>query len=270
VARPKIPTINWRSEFSRLNNYFQNDGGVIHIKTTQDSPSSAFVKALRSRMEHEKWEIPWQTIQIEGNNAATHYLSDIINQIERSIGIITPSTAKNHNINIAADIEAGGDVEISNITVNYGQNGGNLHARADQIAKTILSISEEKRTCIIFFDSDNADPKELTAFRTLVWDDKLEHLLSKGLLLIIFSEQNSDIYHWAPEPDVILELPDRYSVDSARNAIEDITVFAITQKLFASSEEAQTFATTLVASHPNPKELHANFAGVLSRIGDFQ
>lgn len=270
MARPKIPSINWRTEFSRLNNYFQNEGGVIHIKTTQNSPSSAFVKALRSRMEHEKWEISWQTIQIEGNNAATHYLSDMIDQIERSIGIVAPTLEKNHNINIATGIESGGDVEISNITVNYGQNGGNLHGRADQIAKTILNVSKEKRTCLIFFDSDNADPKELGAFRTIVWDDKLEHLLSSGLLLIIFSEQNSDTYHWIPEPDVILELPERYSPDSARNAIEDIVEFAISQKLFASSEEAQTFATTLVASHPNPKELHANFAGVLSRIGELQ
>ena len=270
MARPKIPTINWRSEFSRLNNYFQNDGGVIHIKTTPNSPSSAFVKALRSRMEHEKWEIPWQTIQIEGNNAATHYLSDMIDQIERSIGFIGPSSTNDHNINIATDIESGGNVQVSNINVNYSQNGGNLHGRADQITKTILNLSEEKRTCIIFFDSDNADQKELTAFRTIVWDDKLEHSLSKGLLLIIFSDQNSDTYHWAPEPDAVLELPERYSADSARDAIEDIAVFAISQKLFTSREEAHTFATTLVASHPNPKELHANFAGVLSRIGELQ
>lgn len=269
MARPKIPTINWRGEFSRLNNFLQNDGGVIHIKTTQNSPSSAFVKALRSSMEHEEWKIPWQTIQIEGNNAATHYLSDMIDQIERSIGI-THSIAKDHNINIATDIESGGDVEVSNITVNYGQNGGNLHGRAEQITKTILNISEKKRTCIIFFDSDNADQKELSAFRTIVWNDKLEHLLSKGLLLIIFYGQNSNTYHWVPEPDLILELPERYSDDSARNAIEDIAEFAISQKLFSSSEEAQTFATTLIASHPNPKELHANFAGVLSRIGELQ
>jgi hypothetical protein len=221
-------------------------------------------------MEHKEWEISWQTIQIDGNNAATHYLSDMMDQIERTLGIVPPSLANGHTIKIASDIQSGGDVEISNVNVNYAPNGSHLHARADQIAKSIASVSKEKRTCLIFFDSDSADPRELSAFRTILWDGRLEHLLSCGLLLIVFIPQDNTTPHWLPEPDVIIELPERYDDASARNAVEDITEFAISQKLFSSVEEAKVFASTLVASHRKPKELHANFAGVMSRIGDLQ
>jgi hypothetical protein len=84
MTRPKIPTINWRKELKILDRYIKSEGGVLHIKTTPDSPSSAFSKSIRNIMENNTWDRRWVTVQVDGDNAATHYLPDMILQLEVS------------------------------------------------------------------------------------------------------------------------------------------------------------------------------------------
>lgn len=266
MARPQIPTFNWRYELSRLERFLRKDGGVIHIRTKIDSPSSAFVKALRSKMEHETWSIPWQTIQFEGNNASTHYFGDMLDQIERSLAISPCSSLETSTVTIGRDIDADGDVHIGNITVNNGGNGSRFHIRAELITEHMSTIHKEKRIGLIFFDSDNADHRELAAFRTMLWDGRLEQLVDNGLLLIVFMDNATNERHWLPDPDEIIELPDQYDEKSAKNAIEDLAAFALTEQFCRSEEEAKGFAKTLIASH-KPKDLYANLAAVLSKIG---
>jgi hypothetical protein len=267
MTRPNVPTINWKNELARLARFLHHDGGVIHIRTTGESPSSAFAKALRSRMEHGEWQRPWHTIQIDGNNSATRYFSDMTYQLERTLGLPAhPIRDANPTVMVGTAIDAGGNVDIRDIHINNFPNGAHLQSRAQRIVAAVSESSAVKRLAILFFDSDNADQRELAAFRSLLWDDGLENLVGQGLLLIGFSDEQTDVSHWLPPPDETIDLPSRYDSESARNAIEDLAAFAREHELYASYEEAKAFATAMVANNLKPKELYANFAGVLSRI----
>jgi hypothetical protein len=121
---------------------------------------------------------------------------------------------------------------------------------------------------LIFFDSDNSDQRELSAFRSVLWDSGLDKLVSHGLLLIVFVGESSTP-NWLPDPDEIIELPSRYDDQSMLHAIEDLTAYAMSKQLYTTEAEAIAFAKTLLASNPRPKELHANFAAVLSRMEEW-
>lgn len=267
MARPKIPTINWRSELAQLDRFLKKDGGVVHIRISSDSPSVVFAKALRSRMTYEPSGMPWQTIQIDGDNAATHYLVDIIDQFERTLGIDSGSTINtNTTVTIASNIEAGGDVEIGDINVHISNSGGMLHDRAEKINATLSKLLKDQRMAIFIFEGDEDNSRELSAFRSVLWDKRLENWVPNGLLLIAFIGHKGGVPNWLPDADEVIDLPTLYSDESARNAIEDLKNFFISRELLATEGEAIAVARTMVASNPKPKELHANFAATLSNM----
>ena len=213
-------------------------------------------------MEHKEWDIPWKTIQFEGGNSATHYFADMLIQIEVSLGVApAPITDTNNTVSIGNNVQSGGTVQFHNINVNNAPNGANLHAKSEVVVSHISNISKEKRVCLLFFDSDNADHCELSAFRSVLWDARLENLVANGLLLIAFVGQDSGTPNWLPDPDEIIELPASYDDHSAMNAIDDIAKYAMWKQWCATEEAAITFAKGLIASN-SPKELHAKFAAV--------
>jgi hypothetical protein len=267
MARPKIPTINWRSELAQLDKFLSKQGGVVHIRTTSESPSSAFAKALRSRMEYGAWGRQWLTVQIDGNNAATRYLIDMIHQFERTLEIdSSPTTNTNVAVEIGCDIVAGGNIDISDVHVHIPRNGAQLHDRAERINSSVLGSSTDQRLGIIVFDSDKADPKELSAFRAVLWDNGFERIVSNGLLLIVFIDNESGMPHWLPEADLVIDLPTSYSDESALHAIEDMKNYFISQQLASTENEAHALAVGMLSSQPKPKVLHANFAATLSNM----
>ena len=271
MARPKIPTINWRSELAQLDRFLSKEGGVVHIRTASESPSSAFAKALRSRMEYGAWDKPWQTIQIDGNNSETHYLVDIIHQFERTLDIDSgTSTNTNTTVTIGSNIVAGGDVDISDVHVHIPHNSEHLHDRAERINSFITKSSEAQRLGIFILDADKEESRELSAFRSVLWDKRLENRIPNGLLLIAFIGHNGSLPDWLPEADEVIDLPALYCNQSARNAIEDLKNFFISHQLFPTENEANAFAMAMVSGNPKPKELHANFAATLSNMGKWR
>lgn len=267
MARPRIPTINWRSELAQLDRFLSKEGGVVHIRTTSGSPSSAFAKALRSLMEYGSWEKSWQTIQIDGNNAATHYFIDMVNQFERTLGIDSdPTTSANTTVTIGSNIVAGGDVDISDVHVHIPHNGANLHDRSERICSTISKLSETQRLGVFVLGADEEASRELSAFRSMLWDKRLENRVSDGLLLIAFIDQNGDVPDWLPDADEVIDLPDFYSEKSGRHAIEDLKNYFILQKLFPTDAEAGASALSMVSQNPSPKDLLAELSASLSRM----
>ncbi|KUM54306.1 hypothetical protein [Rheinheimera sp. EpRS3] len=268
MARPKIPTINWRKELKILNRYIKSEGGVLHIKTTPDSPSSAFSKSIRNVMENNTWDRRWVTVQFDGDNAATHYLSDMISQLEVSLELDEFQTVlPAHEINIGNNNIAGGNIEISNINVSIvGANS--FQERIKRIIQHIENKADEQRVALFLFNtgSNNTDQKELKRFKNQLWDNRLEKLVEKGVLLIAFSHSESDTLDWLPEPDDVLNLPSSYCSESKANAREDIARFLLEQAYATNEGEAEGIAKGIVASNPLPKNLHANFAGILAEV----
>ncbi|MDC7703837.1 hypothetical protein [Vogesella indigofera] len=220
-------------------------------------------------MEHQSWATPWQTIQIDSNNAATHYLCDIIHQFEITLGIAhCNSNYTRPEVTIASNIVAGGNVEISNIHVGIERNDNfaDLHTRAEIIDSYIEKSSKDKRLGIFILDTDNENSNQLSAFRSVLWNNRLEKRVPSGLLLIAFIKHHRDLPEWLPDADEVIDLPAIYSNESARNAIEDLSEFFILHQLLPTESEANAAARAMVASNSKPKELYANFAATLSNM----
>ena len=274
MSRPKVPSIDWWRPFEQLQPYLAHKGGVVHIQTKEESPISAFTKVLRSKMEYDAWDRKWVTVQIDGDNSATHYLRDMIYQIELNLGLQIP-TDQIHpiSINLAKDIQAGGEVQIERNVINYlgGEHSGvreSLHSRVNQIIQRLDESFGQQRLGIIFYESHHADINELAAFRTVLWNSALEGLTEKGLLLIDISIEGWVHDSWPPEPDLVVDLPDRYDKETRKEAVDDLTAILLQEGKLATEEAARTFAATMVAHNERPRDLYANLSAVIAKVED--
>lgn len=274
MSRPKVHSIDWWRLFEQLQPYLAHKGGVVHIQTKKESPISTFTKVLRSKMEYDAWDRKWVTVQIDGENSATHYLRDMIYQIELNLGLQTPADQiQDISINLAKDIQAGGEVQIRGNVINYvgGERPGvweSLHARVNQIIQRLDESSGQQRLGIIFYESHHADRNELAAFRTVLWNSALEELTEKGLLLIDISIEGRVHDSWPPEPDLVVDLPDRYDKESSKEAVDDLAAILLQEGKVTTEEEARTFAATMVITYVKPIDVHANLSAVIAKVED--
>jgi hypothetical protein len=271
MSRPKVPPIDWRGQFEQLQPYLAHKGGVVHIQTKKESPISAFTKVLRSKMEYDAWDRKWVTVQIDGANSATRYLSDMIYQIERTLGLQTPvDQIPPISISLASGIQAGGEVQIERNVINVdGERLGvreSLQYRVNQIIQWLDESSRQRRLGIIFYESHHADINELAAFRTVLWNSALEELTEKGLLLIDISIEGWVHDSWPPEPDLVFDLPDRYDKESGKEAVDDLVAILLQEGKVATEKEARTFAATMVANNERPRDLYANLSAVIAKV----
>jgi hypothetical protein len=218
-------------------------------------------------MERGAWEKQWITVQIDGDNSSTHYLNDMVNQIETTLNLDALPARLSNSIHIGSNINAGGDVDISDVCVNLFLEG-NTQERIRRIVDTLRACASEKRLAIFLFNTDsaNTDKNELRQFRLRLWEKNLSSLIDEGLLLFAFSHRNADTTNWLPEPDDVIHLPSEYSDKSASHAIEDIAKFLLSQHLVETESESKSMAKGMLAGHPAPKELHARFAGMIAQI----
>lgn len=274
MSRPKVPSIDWWRLFEQLHPYLTHTGGVVHIQTKTESPISAFTKVLRSKMESEAIDRKWVTVQIDGANPATHYLGDMIYQIERTLGLQTQADQiPPIPISLASDIQAGGEVLIEHNVINYlgGERSGVreiLQSRVNQIIQRLDESSGQQRLGIIFYESHHADRNELAAFRTVLWNSALEGLTEKGLLLIDISIEGWVHESWPPEPDLVVDLPDRYDKESGKEAVDDLAAILLQEGIVATEEAAHTFGATMVAHYERPRDLYANLSAMIAKVED--
>lgn len=264
--------VDWREQMSRLEVYLDQRGGVVHIRIGRDSPTSAFVKALRLTMHDDQWSHPCKSVQIDNSNASTHYLADIVLQLARAIDLDLGSFEREEKgpIEVAKDIRAGGDVHVHDISVSVGEDEFDArlreHKRTERLLDAIESYLGERRLAIIFYESHLHDRKQLSAFRTKVWNEGLERLVSHGLLLVDCSDPTHSSHQdgtWPPGPDCSIDLPDMYDASARTHATDDLADIAIAQGIYDSESEAIAFAETLIAASPNIRELHAGLARAL-------
>ncbi|KIH75600.1 hypothetical protein SAMN05660860_00270 [Geoalkalibacter ferrihydriticus] len=272
MARPKVPTINWKKELRVLDSYINCSGGVVLVRTTKDSPSSAFCKAIRSIMENELWDKQWVTVQIDGDNSSTHYFSDMLDQLEITLNLESKTDDTSVNVSVGNDISADGNVEINDISINIDARNNNYRGRIERIVNYVKHDAGKKRLAVILFNTDSEDTNknELNKFKNFLWDNGLSNLTHEGVLLIGFSHRCSDTSRWLPDPDIVIDLPSSYDHESEINAKEDIANFLLSHGWAKTKEEAAGKAMGIVASHPYPKDLHANFAGILARFSAWQ
>src|SRR5580704_18026136 len=90
--------IDWRSQMSALEPHLKGLGGVIQIRLGNDSPGSAFARALRFAMKDGEWPFPWSSVQIDYENTNTHYISDMVQQIRKTAELVVEAPAAGRQV----------------------------------------------------------------------------------------------------------------------------------------------------------------------------
>lgn len=256
-----------------LQPYLSDRGGVVHVRVAADAPASAFVRQLRSEMEYGNWRRRWISVQIDGDNSATHYVSDMVEQLETSLevsaghdsSVVLPST-----INVGTNNQAGGSVTVSGnqVSINFDSrvSFAQITRRVAAIRRHLENQEEDVRLAVVLSHSPASDEREIKAFVDQVWEGSLSSLADSGALLVYLAPEGRPAPEWAPPACVDIELHPHLDELSSRQAVADLTAIAVNQRLFTSDADAAVYARTLVASSTNLRDLFTSFANSVRRL----
>ncbi len=262
----EIPIIDWRQQLQTLKPYLTERGGVIRILVSEGSPASNFSKAIRMLMENGAGDRPWTSVQFDALNSNTHYLDDVVAQLDRSLELRDGDSLSGGGgtVQIGTQIEAQ-TVEISNVEISHQEDEyvrtRRSLARLDRVADDIRARLQTERLGLIFLNSHTYDRDTLSRFRRLLWEERLQAMTELGLLLIDFSDPGqSHGSSWPPNPDVQIDLPERFDDASILHAQEDLEAFALDAAFAVNSGEADVFAATLLRSSASISDLYARLS----------
>jgi hypothetical protein len=272
VTLTALPIIDWRRELEQLAPFLAEKGGVVQVQASDSAPASTFAKAIRRSMANEPWPQPWRSVQIEEINPNTHYLEDVVLQLERSLALeAAPVVAgSGGSVEVVKDVRAQA-VYVSDVSIEYAEDEySRAHrslARLDHVADALRHRLAKERVALIVLNSHAYDRQALVRFRTLLWDERLQALTDAGLLLIDIGDRSDGAgAEWPPPPDLVLQIPERFDDASRAHAREDLAQLALDEEIVSTAGEAQVFARTLLASCDTVRELHARLAGVLLQV----
>ena len=273
MTPPAIPRIDWRRQLRGLEPYFADRGGVVRVLVSDGSPASTFSKAIRQVMVGGEWARPWRCVQVDARNANTHYLEDIVVQLERSLDL-EPEAAgpiAGGGVQVGTQIKAE-TVEISNVEISYQEDdyvrARRSLARLDRVVGAVGERLEAERIALLFLNSHAYDRDTLSRFRSLLWDGRLEALVESGLLLIDISDPSRGCGpDWPPDPGLSFDLPERFDEAARLDAHADLAKLALDEAIAGNAGEADMFATTLLGTSDTIRDLYAGLAYMLSREG---
>lgn len=263
--------VDWRNELNSLADRFADRGGVVHVTTSPGSGASTFAKAIRHRLTVGEWERPWVSVQIDSVNPSTHYLEDIVVQLQRSIAPGQPGTLVHGHpsIQVGTGIVASA-VELSDIAVFYNEDAfsqsSRASARIEQLSELVRGVFPARRIALIFLNSHEHDRRVLHRVRTMLWDPVLRDLVADGLLLIDISDPASVTEHWPPEPDLVIQLPEHFGEAARAQAEDDLATIAMEEGLYGAEEPARAFASTTLALCDNVSEMYSRLGRAVARL----
>lgn len=270
MTRVPARRLDWQDQFSALASHLQGLGGVVHVHAGPTSPISAFARVVRYKLETAEHPFKWWTVQINPSNASTHYVPDIVSQIQKNLKLglgQLKSSQQPVTINVGTDNESGGDMVVSNvdIDVTYDAYGRSIQEseRIDRLCAAVKEVLKTRRVALIFVDTHRADANNLADLGHKLWDGALGELTSSGLLVIdIFDPliMATKTYSWPPEPDLIIQLPDRYDEGSRREALNDLAAIALEEGWFSTREEAQAFAIGILITSTDIRDVYTRLA----------
>jgi hypothetical protein len=265
-----MPRIDWRRQFQALEPYFAGRGGVVRVRVNDSSPASNFSKAIRHTMLRDHYAHPCTCAQLDSQNSNTHYLQGVVLQLERSLELDqeTVSAAAGGLVQIGTGNEAQ-SVEISNINVVYRDDdyarSSRESARLDRVADAIKERLETERVALLFLNSHTYDSNTLSRVRKQLWDARLQTLTDSGLLLIDISDPSRGCGpDWPPDPDLLLDLPERFDEASRPYAHMDLVNFALANEIAANADQADMFARTLLETSETIRDMYAGLARMLA------
>jgi len=234
---------------------------VVRILVSEDSPASTFSKLIRQLMRDGSWSRTWTSVQIDPRNANTHYLSDLLEQLKRSLKLEDDPAADTGTVTVGSNIHAN-NVDISKVEVNLQEveSVSRWRKRLEHVADGIEDRLQTQRICLIFLNSHTYDESTLSQIRSGLWDERLAAMVDAGLLLVDISDSARCGPDWPPDPDLVLELPERFDDGSRADAQADLADIALREGIADAENTAEMFAMTLLQSSDKVRDLYANLA----------
>lgn len=276
MAPEASPSFDWDRQLEDLGPYLEEQGGVVHVWTGPSGPVSSFARALRSLMANGEWKRPWTSVQIDNMNPETHYLSDVVRQIARSVGIELPSSdGSTANIEVGTNIEAGGDVDVSDnvilVAADPYDRAEALSKRLDSLESALRRELRTRRVALVVLNAHDFDPRNLRTLQKELWGARLRALTDLGLLLVDISDPlvllSKKIDYWPPPPNLTLDLPDMYGEAERASAARDLGAFAVEAGLADTPEQGKEFARQILSLSHNVAQVYTNVAIAVAARG---
>jgi hypothetical protein len=215
-------------------------------------------------------DLGWHHVQIHPANPNTHYVGDIAAQLARTLGFsdsVVSSQTGSTSVQVGTNIDAGGPVSISDVTINIGSSGYESAQRDAEfvafVGESIAELLSSSRLALIFLGMDETDRAHLARVRSDLWDGALAALTASGLVLVDISNPDVDgelSSIWPPPPDIAFDLPATLA-DSARDeAAEEISQILVSEKLCPTEADALVPVKLLVSSTTSIVALHEALA----------
>ena len=269
--RPFKPWIDWRNERERLEPLLTRQGGIVSVTSSGKGPVEEFASVFRSALEHRDWPRPWRTVQFDPTNSRTRYFDEMVRQVERSL-MLPPAPAT--QVALGQGSKLGSDLSATSISIensfNFGADEYALEVarenRCSRVVQQVAQLCNTEPVCFLFVGAEGFLPRDLRAFRELIWDAGLSRFQASGVLLVTFSRDTLDRSIAWPDPDVAVLLADHYDNASRQHAVEDLANQLMSERKYSVRESATAYSTGILDSHSGPATLYATLAAIASRV----
>lgn len=279
----QIYPIDWRDEFSAIQPYLNESGGVVRIRYTgEQCAPHAFTQALKSVYESKKGNSIWRSLRIDREVYSVRYLAGIRSEFMRIMQFELPDptntgTTATAELNVAKDIKAKGSVNVtvSGVEQNTYHTGDNPilmeDGRKAWIGELCDRLSEFLKNNHMMIVMNNGNRDDQDQFWRYMWQNRLDHLVELGLLLVHMVEEtngNAQIHDMAPTPDVEVDLPLKLDERRQQDAVSDLTEIFGREVPDLKEKEARAAAQTHVHGHcDDVRRLHDKLPGLIMRLG---
>ncbi len=252
--------VDWRIELQQIEPFLSDRGGIVYLVGYPSSACNTFVKLVRNEIEATEGNV---CVRIDPQDPTTRTPIEIVSKLEARLGIDTTSIQE---LRVASNIQAGRDVRISNVDVNYElspfERSEELLLRTRGI---IAEIGNRVRNSKVAAVLDNWHKNDVMPVGTRrwfwdsLWYGELETLADEGFLLLCVCETDGGDPRFsdpAPRPNALITLSPCYTGESRNQAVDDVAklLMSLTNEPYAVAHARAD--SLLIEWSDQPDKLH--------------
>ena len=280
MAKRKAKHIDWRRQFSLLDQYMDGAGGVVTVRYKgEDCAVNAFLETLTATFEtrgdlRTLSKAEGLSIRLDPDNYKVRYLLGIRGEFERKLGMkLAPikSVSLAFEAPILSHNTAGGDQHIEAF-LNVDADPFMAAARHDWVSMLCEALRNHLKTRRFMLILSWGSSDEQSEFWSSMWG-RVSELVEEGLLLIRFIDEN------AVEAERVLDscicdcdvrLVTTLTDSAVQHAIEDVAKMICELVPGCGEAESLNVAKGYVLSRKDSvRELHDGLMGLACSLREF-
>jgi len=277
MTSAKEYVLDWRTQYSILEPYFDGRGGVVHVHAGERAPIGVFVRALRSRwLTDARWRYRWSSVLLDPDYAETHDLTGIVSEVYTKVVGRLPKRTPGPSVNVTVGTgnDVGGNLSITGNEIllepDHYAASVQVGERVEEICAMLRKQLKKRRMAFVILNSHRYPSNELVRISRRIWDDGLATLVEFGLLLIDISDPSSSRRSdaWPPRANTVVKLPDEFGREEEAHALDDLTAVALQEGICETEPEARMFAKTLYVGGPSlVRDVYSRLGYAMTGLG---